>query len=189
MARVKDGLGWEHIFQDAIFVAMSLSFALVLARSSFLSNAIGLVSGAGYVGAFVVGILFTSIFTTAPAMVILGKLSLIYNPIWIILIGASGAMLGDLLIFRLVHKRLRSEAYSLAGKVWARKMQHIFHKKIYRRFAPFMAAIIIASPLPDELGLTLVGMTEGADDYFAFFSLVGNAVGIALVCLGASALV
>jgi len=168
-----------------MYILFSIAVAILLAHSRALDSLVDTAGGMGYIGAFIVGIFFTSIFTTAPAIVILGKLSLLHDPIWVVVIGATGAVLGDLLIFRVVHARLRSDVYDLIGKAWTHKLQHIFRKKIYRRFAPFMAAIIIASPLPDELGLTLVGMTNYAEDYFAFFAFIGNVIGITIICIGA----
>lgn len=189
MARIANHLKWEHLVQDALFVIASVLLALFLSKSPLLSSIVDTAGGMGYLGAFVVGIFFTSVFTIAPAIVILAKLSLIHDPVVLVILGASGAVLGDLLIFRIVQSRLRADVYSLVGKTWTRKVQHIFHKKIYRKFAPFVAALVIASPLPDELGLILVGMSDNGDDNFLFLTFVGNAVGITLICIGARMMV
>lgn len=175
----------RHFIQDILLILISLFVALWLVRSESLGSL--LMSARpenAYLGALIAGVFFTSAFTTAPAIILLGKISLYSSsPLLVAIFGATGALLGDLIIFRFIHQRLRIEVFAMAGKKFGNKLKHIFQKKIYHHYAPFMAAVIIASPLPDELGLAIVGLDSRKQGSFELFSFIANFAGILIIAL------
>ena len=177
--------GQNTLIQDLFFFTVSVIIAFWLIKSDSLASLLtDSSSQSAYLGAFIAGIFFTSVFTTTPAIVLLSKIA-VYSgsPILVATFGAVGALMGDLIIFRFIHERLRSDVFSLVGKRWSDKLRHIFNKRIYHRYAPFVAAVIIASPLPDELGLAIIGMDERKFHSFELFTFVANFAGILIISL------
>ena len=46
---------------------------------------------------------------------------------------------------------------------------------------PIIGVFILASPLPDELGVSLLGISKISEAKFIFISYVSNAVGILMI--------
>ena len=58
----------------------------------------------------------------------------------------------------------------------------VFHRRMFRWVLPFVGALIIASPFPDEIGLGLMGLSRMRVRDLMIISFVMNAIGIA--CIG-----
>src|SRR3989344_7033114 len=175
----------KNLQKDIFLLTLSVAMAIWMIKSDTLVQLLTEAEPKGaYLGALIAGIFFTSIFTTAPALVLLGKIAAYSGaPFLVALFGSTGAVLGDMLIFEFVHDRLRSDIFALAGKRWSDKIRHIFRKKIYHHWAPIIAATIIASPLPDELGLAIIGMDGRKMHSFELFSFIANFAGILIISL------
>jgi hypothetical protein len=61
--------------------------------------------------------------------------------------------------------------------------------RVFRAVMPFLGALIIASPLPDELGLVFLGISKLKTRYFLPLSFVLNFFGILIIGLIAKSLV
>jgi uncharacterized membrane protein YeaQ/YmgE (transglycosylase-associated protein family) len=146
-------------------------------------------SGVGVFGSFIAGLFFTSVFTVAPATVALGEIAREGEPIFLtVILGGFGAMLGDLLIFRFVKNNL-SQDFSALIKYKARKrLSALFKLKLFRWFIAFLGALVVASPLPDELGLAMMGLTKVKTIIFIPLSFALNSFGILIICLIARAM-
>src|SRR5690242_11686889 len=98
-----------HIYQDVGIVALSMLVALLLANSTALHEFLAQVGEKRLLGSFLAGSLFTSVFTTAPAIVLLGEMAKV-NSVWLVAItGALGALSGDYIIFRFVRDRVSED--------------------------------------------------------------------------------
>ncbi|MEM5853071.1 MAG: hypothetical protein QXG39_00515 [Candidatus Aenigmatarchaeota archaeon] len=150
----------------------------------------------GYFSAFIAGMLFSFSLTTPPATALIFSLGRQFNPFLIALIGASGSVLSDYLIFKFFRDRLMDEIKLLheevnnflANKHLSRKVpkelrfrlwlwQKTAHSK-FKWFVPVIAGFIIASPLPDEIGVALVGAAKMNTRKFIPFSYLLNFLGI-----------
>ena len=127
------------------------------------------------VGSFLSGVFFTSIFTAAPATVMLYEIAQGWSALPVALIGALGAVVGDLLIFRFIRDRLTSGLN--------RKWIKILHLSKARFLAAILGGIVIASPLPDELGLALMGLSNVRQRWIIPMSFVFNFLGILAIGL------
>ncbi|MDP3800322.1 MAG: hypothetical protein Q8Q90_02755, partial [bacterium] len=58
-----------------------------------------------------------------------------------------------------------------------------FRKSFLRWFTPFLGALIIASPFPDELGLVLMGLSKTNTKVFIPVSFGLNFIGILIMGL------
>ena len=177
----------NHLYQDIIIIVVGIVFAIWLAKSGTIDRLIGFTGGFWIISSFVAGSFFTSAFTTAPAIAILGELGQT-NPIfWTAFFGGLGALLGDFILFKFVRDRFTNDLMALIGKRGSEKLAHIFHRKLFRWFSPFVAAFIIASPLPDELGVTILGLVKSRAFIFIPFSFLANFFGILVIALIARA--
>ncbi len=171
------------------FEAWSLVASIALTVWLAKSNAIGILvahaSEYHTISSFVEGFFFTSILTTGPAIVAILE-SATYIPAWkLALVGGVGAVCGDLMVFRFVRSRLVE--HILAAALHPRLM------RIGARIAsgplwwlgPVFGAIVIASPLPDELGLLMMGLSNIRFVPFMVLAFTANAGGIYLMALAA----
>lgn len=139
------------------------------------------------VSSFVAGLFFTSMATTAPAIAVLGTLALAGNPLMVALVGGAGAVAGDYLIFAFVRDRVGDDIAYLLKRTGTPRFFKLFHRKTFRRILPFLGGLIIASPLPDELGLALLGAAHMSTKRFILISFSFNAGGIFIIGLLARA--
>lgn len=141
-------------------------------------------SSAGYFGTFVSGIFFVYGFTAAPATVILLVLAKEQN-IWIAgLIGGLGALIGDLIIFKFLRVSFADEVSSLMHEKLISKVNKKIPDIFKKYFIPVFAGFIIASPLPDEIGVALFAVSEHISmKMFTVISYVLNTIGIYIILL------
>ncbi len=181
MDDIKKRALFHHIVRDAAVIALGIFFVVFLEKSGAVEWFLDLTRGFFPVVSFVAGIFFTSIFTTAFATVVLAEISQEYSLILTALFGGAGALLGDYIIFRFVRDTLLEDIRGLLTISHADRFTEIFRLHLFRFLAPFIGAVIIASPLPDELGVALLGLSEMSSRKFAVFSFVLNTIGILII--------
>lgn len=168
----------KYLIRDCIFIVISIGVAFYLFESGAMHRFTLALAGYQWVGSFFAGVLFTSLFTTAPAIVVLGELATEQSVLQVALVGALGAMVGDLILFNLVRDRIAEDIAFMLSQVRVRRLRALFKTKLFHSLTPFIGALVIASPLPDELGLTLLGLSKISERTFLVISFVMNAVGI-----------
>ncbi|MFA6601480.1 MAG: hypothetical protein WCT02_01275 [Candidatus Paceibacterota bacterium] len=174
--------------RDLIVIALSVLVAVIIVLSGVLSQILSVTRDIAFLNSFIAGFFFTSIFTTAPAMVVLGEISRLDNLYSVAFFGALGAMCGDYLIFtfaRNVFSVHLTELITIKGLT--RKLHTIFKLRLFRWLTFLVGGLIIASPLPDELGLGLLGFSKAKTPLFLVLSFAFNFLGIVLVGLVARA--
>lgn len=177
---------WKY--KNLTFVFLGICLAILISQvESFHGFLLGL-GDFGYVSAFFAGVLFVSTFTVATGAVILLVLAEKLTAWELGLIAGAGAVLGDFLIFRLVRDKLLEELATIYNNFGGRHISHLLHTKYFSWAFPVFGAIIIASPLPDELGISLLGISKMKTYKFIVLSFVLNATGIFLV-LSASTII
>ena len=179
----------RRLLKDLLIVSISIAFAAYIGESALLAGIFGVAKSHIIISAFVGGLFFTSVFTTVPAIVFLGKLSLVGDPITIAIAGAIGAAIGDLIIFRFIRDHLSADIASLVSSNTRMRFSHIFEYRFFRWSMAVLGALIISSPLPDELGLAMMGMTKMRTIVFIPISLVFNGLGILAVAYVARGLI
>ena len=135
----------------------------------------------GYLGAFIAGIFFVSTFTVSTGAVILLVLAEKLSPLEIGIAAGLGAVVGDFTIFRFIKDSLLDEITPIFNALGGRHLATVLHTKYFSWTFPVFGALIIASPLPDELGVSLMGIAKMKTTHFVILSFVLNAVGIFLV--------
>jgi hypothetical protein len=152
-------------------------------ESGVIHSAIVQFSGAPIIASFFAGFFFTSIFTTAPAIAALFEICQQTPVALVALFGGLGSVCGDFIIFRYIQDDVSEDISFLFGKKKYTRLFHVFHTRLFEWSLPFLGAIVIASPLPDELGLTLLGFSKVKRGQFFLISFVFNSIGIVLIGL------
>lgn len=115
----------------------------------------------GYLGIVIVGIFFVSTFTVVPAGAMLVLMAEDTNILAVAVFAGLGGAIGDYLMHRFIEKGLAHEIEDIfrkmAGNDW-RKFHHIIHTRHFARISLVIGALILVSPIPDELGLGLMSI-------------------------------
>lgn len=168
----------KHVVKDMVMLLLSIVLAIIVAELNLVERLLLISENVRIIGSFIAGLFFTSVFTTAPAMVVLGEISQI-EPVWIVaIIGAVGAVLGDLLIFYFFKNHVANDLDGLINKAKQSPLKAIFRNKGFRWMGILIGAFIIASPLPDELGIALIGISRISIKKFILISFSFNFLGI-----------
>jgi len=173
---------YKNLTLALISVLMAVSVSKIEAVHQFLAG----LGNFGYVSAFIAGGLFVSTFTVAAGAIILFFLAETFTPWEIGLIAGMGAVAGDLTIFKFVKNGLAGEIKDIYNYIDGRHhLRKLFHSKYFSWTLPVVGALVIASPLPDELGVTLMGISRLNTIQFLITSFFLNFAGIFLIVSGA----
>lgn len=171
---------WKYKNLTILFI--SILFAFFLSRYEPFHNLLLNLGTFGYIGAFIAGILFVSTFTVATGAIILLVLAEKLSPLEIGIIAGLGAVIGDFAIFRFVKDSLAQEVTSLYEQFdKEHHVRRVLHSKYFGWSIPVIGAIIIASPLPDEIGVSMMGISKMKTYQFLLISFILNATGIFLI--------
>lgn len=178
----------HDLLQDFAIMALSVFIAVILATTDILTKILASAEELRFLESFIAGIFFTSIFTVAPSVVALGKIAQANSALQVAAFGAAGAVIGDLIIFRFVRDRLSEHLAELIKHGGARKrVGALFKLKSSRWIAFLVGGLIIASPLPDEIGIGLMGFFKMTTLRFIQLSFLFNFAGILLIAAAVKA--
>lgn len=171
--------------RDMLLLALSISIAVILVMGGVADQLSDRLGEWGIFGAFIAGLGFSSAFFAAPATVVIFTFAQDHVSFWLIAVAASlGAMLGDWLIFRFLRNGLSEDfRYFLDQASRSVRFQMLFRSRLFYWLGSFTAALIIASPLPDELGLAIFGALRFNTRRFLPISFAFNFLGILIVTL------
>ena len=178
----------HYKYKNLTILFLSFIFAGFLYQFEEFHNFLLSVGEYGYIGAFLAGLLFVSSFTFATAVVVLLVLAEKLNPYEIAMLAGAGGVLGDFLIFRFVKDGLAEEITPLFQKFGGKHVRALLHTKYFSWSLPLIGALIIVSPLPDELGVSLLGVSKMSTARFLFLSFILNFIGAFLVISASSVL-
>jgi hypothetical protein len=172
----------RYHYKNITYLVLSLIVAILLLKNESFCSVLFHLGNLEYIGAFVAGILFVSTFTVSIGSVILIILSESLHPIEIAIIAGLGAVVGDLTIFHFIRsKGFIDEIKHFFAYFGGDKISHLLHTKYFSWTLPVLGAIIIASPLPDELGVSLMGISKLSIYQFIFLSFLLNSIGIFII--------
>jgi hypothetical protein len=182
---LKRGDRSPFIVRDLYIVAGSIALAVYLVRS----DAIGMILASGFAPfeAFVAGFFFTSLLTIAPSGVALAEMMQVASISQVAFWGAAGAVLGDLVLYFFVRDAISEDAIALLRGHWLKKLKALTHTPFLSWAIPVMGALVIALPLPDEIGIAMLGLSKTDLRFLIPVSFAMNFLGIFLLGLAVSA--
>src|SRR3989338_9959631 len=146
----------NNIMRDAGIVAFGILLAVIMAKTGAVNDILMSASGLRFLGSFIAGLFFVSIFTAVPAAVVLAELAGTGSAFEVALIGSLGALAGDMLILRFVERSLLRDLRYVIKRIRGDTLVSVFHLKLFSWIVPLAGAIILASPLPDEIGIAMM---------------------------------
>ncbi|VVB75354.1 SNARE associated Golgi protein [uncultured archaeon] len=175
-------------YPKILALLLMVVLAVLLAENQNFTNFASSLGELSYIGSFIGGILFSFGFTSPFAGAFF--VDVIAPNIFIAaLIGGVGAMLGDLLIFKIIRFSFKDEFAKIKHEKLLKeiklKAQHTLGKRIMRYIAFAFAGFVIACPvLPDEAGVTLIaGLSHINEKQLAIISYICNTLGILAMLL------
>src|SRR3990167_669760 len=168
---------WHYKNTTFLVLSLVLFFVFIASSEAFLAI-IRQIGSYGYFGSFLSGMFFVSIFTVAPASIVIFDLAKTLNPIIVAITAGLGAVLGDYLIFRFLRDRVFEEIAPVFEKASGSFFKKLFLSPFFIWLIPILGAFIIASPLPDEVGIGMLGLSKVKNWHFILITFLLNAVGI-----------
>jgi hypothetical protein len=167
---------WKY--ENTTLLILSLILVFYLAQTPVLDSAINALGNLGYIGAFIVGNFFVSTFTVAPAGIVLYHLADQLHPVEVALLAGAGAMLGDYVMFRFMRDKVFDELRPMLMRLQTPKVKVLFKSPYFAWLLPLVGAFIIASPFPDEIGVSMLGASKIKQWQFFALAFVLNSIGI-----------
>ncbi len=184
---LKKVLEIELRYENLILFLFSIILAYISLTPPYLDNLRLFIEEGGnwgYLGALVVGAFYSYTITTVPATAAVFVLGSDLNPFLIAFLGAFGSAFSDSIIFIITKRKLHKEVQRVENKFLSLKTIKWFHISI-----PVLAFLVVASPLPDELGVALMAIAGLKGKKFLIFSYAANFTGLLIIAtLGQSLL-
>ena len=175
-----------HFIRDVLLIAFSIALAVVIAENDLIEKiAVGNFVPAE---AFIAGFFFTSLLTITPAGVAFVELAQSASMFQLAAWGAAGAALGDVLLFLFVRDAVSDDVARLFRGPLNKKVKAIFKSPFLSWAVPVCGALVIASPLPDEFGIAMLGLSKSDLRFFIPISYAMNFLGIFLIAWSVQAL-
>ncbi len=164
-------------------IILSIVVAVILVKTGTLKSLLTSAQEWEILGSFLAGIFFVSVFTVAPAAVLLVQIAQANSILIVAIFGSLGALVGDLIIFRFVRDSFSRSLLDFITRDNENKIVNFLRSlKFLRWLWPIIGALIIISPFPDEIGLLMLGISKVKTHEFAVLAFVLNFIGIFIMC-------
>ena len=171
----------NYKYKGLTLVFISILLTIILSGNDFLNQTILDVSTIPIIGSFIAGILYVSASTAPFGVFLLLGLSKTLSAVEVAIIAGLGGAVADFVLFRFFKGDLIGEITPIYNKLGGRHLTRLMYHKYFRWSLPIIGAIIIASPFPDELGISLMGLTKIKNYQFIVLSFILDAVGVFLL--------
>lgn len=183
----KDWQSYEYKHTTATIIIMLLT--LLTLNTALVGAILEWFKNVGLLGGFVGGIMSVSMFTTAPAVVLLVAVAQHVSTWQLVLVASLGSVLGDWLIIKFLEDEVASELKPIFKKYhilpFIRKLQRAHTRWI----VTLVGAIALALPLPDEFGIALMDISTIKRRHLLVICFILNLVGLFLLINVSTALI
>lgn len=154
-----------HRYKYSIILVLTFIAAFAIARLGIIDEFAAKAQASNQIlYTFITGALYSFSFTAGISVIMFSELSITREMVLpLALLAAFGGLLADLLIFRFIKDVILHELGTNAKKMIAKATK----TKVAKVGLGVLGAAIIASPFPDEIGLTFMGVSK-----IAFWELV-----------------
>lgn len=162
------------------FITIIVAYFIFINQESLIIQ--NTLSSLGLIGAFISGILYDYSFTSTIAtsiLLILGHKDILITG----LIAGLGSLLGDLIIYKFINHSFSDEIKKLSKEKIIVKINKSLNKSLRKYILPVLGALVIASPLPDEIGVTLLVASKKIipPNYAYILFYILNTIGILII--------
>lgn len=178
---------WRRYEYKHTTMALAAVFGFVTALDTALvQTSLAYIEHLGVAGMIIAGALFTSFFTAAPATVILIEMAGIHSPVTVALYAGIGSVVGDWIILKVFEEKVAYELTPLVKKFRLTGMLRRIRSKRNREKTTLLGMFVIASPMPDEVGIGLLGISHLPTISLLIITFLLNTAGIFLLVLVAT---
>lgn len=167
----------KELFIDIVVIFFVIIFSIILVSSRIEERILSNFKGLEFIPYLLAGIFSTNMITAFPAYTFMGKIVTPENFNLLVVMGTVGSVIGDNIIFTFIKFRLIE---SLIKSFKHNKfVTSILKTKNYilKGVLVLVGSLIIMSPLPDEFGVLLIGVSRIKHRYFILLSLMLNSLG------------
>lgn len=174
-------------YLKTLILVVSIIIAYSILQNNYIKTLIQSLDNLNYLGIFIAGFLFSFGFT-APFAVSFFILSNPNNLLLAALIGGIGSLFSDLLIYKIIKINFMDEFNRLKKTELIKRIKGKIANKLSHKIKNYLmysfAGIIIASPLPDEIGITmLAGLSHINAKTLGLLSFILHSIAILLLLL------
>ena len=174
-------------YPKTLLFVISIALAYWLFSKPFVAEFMSQLNSLTYLGVLIAGLFFSFGFT-APFAIGFFITAQPDSLLLAALVGALGALISDIFIFKIIRISFIKEFRNLEKTYPIKKMIDLIDYSIPHKIRVYLlyafAGIIIASPLPDEIGVTmLAGLTTIRQNVLAIISFSCNFIGIFIMLL------
>ncbi|MBS3073759.1 hypothetical protein J4465_03115 [Candidatus Pacearchaeota archaeon] len=175
---------FDFKYPKFFILILTIVLAFIIFKERNIPFIDSLVLHSGYFGTFVSGIFLSWGFTAAPATAFLLILAKSQNILFASLIGGLGALIGDLVIFHFIRFSFKKEIACFEREKVIKWIRKKIPEKIKHYLLVIFADIMLASPLPDEIGVTILATYNKLSvKVFSIMTYVLHAIGILIIFL------
>ena len=173
-------------YPKLIVLLISIITAYILFQAHFFLEFAKVLNSHGYASIFLAGLLFSYGFTSPFAVGFFIELASEVNPFIAAPLAGIGAMLSDLIIFKFIRASFQDEFEKLKLTWFFQKIHQLFDNHLSDKLKKYtlwtLAGFLIASPFPDEFGVSLIsGFTNINRRIFGAVSYILNTTGIFII--------
>lgn len=168
----------RYEYKHTTMAVLAIVVFLALFNTTIVATLVALIEQLGYFGAFLAGLFSVSFFTAAPALVLLVDLSNEVDPIALAIIAGAGSMIGDWLLLQFFEEKVIHELAPLGRRLRLGKLTNFLRRKYTSWILVVLGSFVLASPIPDEIGLALLGISHFPRRYLLVICFVLNTLGM-----------
>ena len=150
----------RHFFKDSFILIGGIFVAVLLVQLGSVERFIEATRNFQIFTSIVGGMFFTSVLTIAPASVALVAISQSMPGFLVAFWGACGAAIVDYILLSFVRNGVERDVEGLMKPALRRKVISLFHFGFLKWVVIVLGAFMIMSPLPDEIGIALLGFSK-----------------------------
>ncbi|HKX73411.1 MAG TPA: hypothetical protein VJM32_05325 [Candidatus Saccharimonadales bacterium] len=200
MARVGRKTTWLHRLNRRVLAyeykhttaaVLSVLFFVLVFDTAFMSSIFSYLNSLDYLGGLIAGALSATFITAAPALVLIVGLAQHLDSLALALIVGLGSAIGDMILLLFFEERIFQELAPLGRRLKLKRFISRRAGKRKRMSAPLLlaGAFVIMTPLPDEIGLGLLGISHFPKVFIFVLCLALNTLGASLLIMAARAVV
>ncbi len=176
---------FRYKYPKLVLLVLSIALAYYLFTNPAITAFMQSFQSLSYLGVFIAGLLFSFGFFTPFAIGLFIALQP-QNILLASIIGGVGSLISDMAIFKFVKFSFIDEFEELKHEKIVGKIKSMIRQNIGLKASTYLlylfTGIIIASPLPDEVGIAMIaGLTEVKPSLLAITSFVLHTIGIFVI--------
>ncbi len=171
----------DYKYKGLTLIFISIILTILLSKNDSLNQSIFNASRIPILGSFIAGILYVSASTAPFGVFLLLGLSKTLSAIEIAIVAGLGGVVADFVLFRFFKGDIVKEITPIYNKLGGQHVTKLMRHRFLRWSLPIVGAIIIASPFPDEIGISLMGISKIKTYQFVLLSLFLDIGGVFLL--------